>query len=130
MSRSLGYNREQVDIFFNKLEKLIEQFNLSPNRVFNMDETGLSIVQSKTAEIIALKGKRQIGAITSTQRGSLVIAVLCMSAGDMFIPQMLIFPRKNSSKILKKGAPPETLSLFIHQNGSKLIFLRNGSVIL
>ena len=39
-----------------------------------------------------------------------------MSAGGVFIPPMLIFPRKNSSEILKKGAPPETLFAF-HPSG-------------
>ena len=53
------FSHSGVDKFFNELEKLMEQLNFSPNRVFNVDETGLCILQSKTAEIVALKGKKR-----------------------------------------------------------------------
>lgn len=66
----------------------------------------LSIVQSKMSSVIACKGKRQIGAITSAERGSLITVITCMSAGGTFIPPMLIFPRKNMNENLMKGAPP------------------------
>ena len=45
-----------------------------------------------------------MGAITSAEQGSLVTIICCMSAGGTFIPPMMIFPRKNMTNILIKGA--------------------------
>jgi len=37
----------------------------SPSLIFNVDETGLTGVQKKQPKILALKRKRQIGALTA-----------------------------------------------------------------
>lgn len=52
-----------------------EKKNFSADRTFNVNETGFSIVQSKQPKVIAVKGKRQIGILTSAERDCLVIAV-------------------------------------------------------
>lgn len=70
-----------------------------------MDETGFSIVQSKFPKIIARRGKKQIRALTSAERGSLVTIATCMSPAGIFVPPMMIFPRKNMTQVLMKGAP-------------------------
>jgi len=36
-----------------------------PSFIFNVDETGLTVVQNNQPKILALKGKRQIGALTA-----------------------------------------------------------------
>jgi len=43
---SLGtcFKNENVDKFFKILEKVLEMHNFIPDRVFNVDETGLTIV--------------------------------------------------------------------------------------
>ncbi|KAJ8943806.1 hypothetical protein NQ318_020878, partial [Aromia moschata] len=84
--------------------------------VYNVDESGLSIVQSRCPEVVSLRGKRQVGAITSAERGSLITIVMCMNAAGDFVPPMIIFPRKNASDQLKKGAPPGSLFAF-HPSG-------------
>jgi len=43
--------------------------------IFNADQTGLAVVQKKQPKILALKGKRQIDALTAAERCSLIIAV-------------------------------------------------------
>ncbi|KAK9679096.1 DDE superfamily endonuclease [Popillia japonica] len=63
-----------------------------------------------------MRGKRQVGALTSAERGSLVTLVLCMNAAGNFVPPMFIFPRKKSSELLKKGAPAGSLFAF-HPSG-------------
>ena len=105
-ARALGFSKESVGKFFDILEQEFEKHSYPADRIFNVDESGLSIVQSKIPKIIGLKGKRQIGALTSAERGSLVTVIVCMSAGGTFIPPMLIFPRVNWSDSLMKGAPP------------------------
>ncbi|XP_069671659.1 uncharacterized protein [Periplaneta americana] len=48
--------------------------------------------------------------MTSAERGSLITIVLCMSAGGTYVPAMFIFPRKNFSPLLMKGAPPGSIA--------------------
>ncbi|CAH2102825.1 unnamed protein product [Euphydryas editha] len=85
-------------------------------RIFNVDESGLSIVQSKIPKIIARKGKKQIGAMTSAERGSLITIVICMSPAGIFVPPMIIFPRKNMSNALMRGAPVGSIGR-VHPSG-------------
>ena len=67
------------------------------------------MVQKKQPEILALKGKRQIGALTAAERGCLVTVVVCMSASGIFVPPLIIFPWKNAGHLFTRGAPPGTI---------------------
>ncbi|KAJ4440331.1 hypothetical protein ANN_08470 [Periplaneta americana] len=71
-SRANGFNREAINKFFDMLEAEYDKHSYPADRVYNVDETGLTVVQSKIPHVIGLKGKRQVGAITSAERGSLV----------------------------------------------------------
>ncbi|CAI6356150.1 unnamed protein product [Macrosiphum euphorbiae] len=109
-ARALGFTKEKVNKFFDILEAEFEKHNYPPDRVYNVDETGLTVVQSKVSEVIGLRGKRQISSLTSAERGSLITVVAAMSAGGTFIPPLMIFPRKNMSQQLMKGAPAGAIS--------------------
>ncbi|GBP43090.1 hypothetical protein EVAR_96352_1 [Eumeta japonica] len=113
-ARVQGFNRFAVKTFFDILGAELQKRHYPPDRIFNVDETGLTIVQSKIPEVI---GKRQEAnrALTSAERGSLMTVVCCMSASGIHIPPMMIFPRKNFTDILMKGAPPGAIGKFIHQ---------------
>lgn len=109
VARVKGFNRESVGKFFDLYEEALEAHNYPPSRIFNVDETGLTVVQSKLPKILALKGKRQIGSMTSAERGSLITIVVSMSPSGIFIPPLMIFPRKNFNHLLARGAPPESI---------------------
>lgn len=115
-ARALGFNAENASRFFDNLKQEYNKYNFPPHRIFNVDETGLSIVQSKVPTVIGQKGKRQVAAITSAERESLVTFIACMSAGGQFLPPMLIYPRKNRNDQLIRGAPPGTI-YDVHPSG-------------
>nr|CAI5849891.1 unnamed protein product [Callosobruchus analis] len=48
-----SYARERMNQFYDNLETIQSTTSFPPSRIFNVDETGLSIVQSKTAKVIA-----------------------------------------------------------------------------
>jgi hypothetical protein len=66
----------------------------NPARLYNCDETGITVVQHKHTKILGLKGKRQISSLQSAERGSLVTDVTYISPTGHFIPPLLVFPRK------------------------------------
>lgn len=67
-----------------------------PERIWNLDETGLTTVQNPK-KIISPKGVKQIGKATSAERGQLVTLIACINAIGNHIPTMLIFPRVERS---------------------------------
>jgi len=108
MSRIIGFRRSEINRFFDNLTKVMAS-GVDPGRIFNVDETGLSTVQKQKEPILSPKGHKQVGRATSAEKGVTITAVCCISATGVFIPPMLIFPRKNFAQRLLRGAPPGTI---------------------
>jgi len=109
-ARIKGFNQEAVNSFFDIYETEMEKIKYSPYRVYNVDETGITVVQHKQSKIISIKGKKQVETLTSLERGKLIIVVTCMNACGNFVPPMIIFPRKNLAQDLMDGAPPGSIA--------------------
>lgn len=115
-ARAYGFNEEAVKQFFTLLKEVYDKYHFSPDRIYNVDETGISVVPKSSPKVIAKKGKRQVGGKTVAERGETVTAEICMSAGGMFMPPMLIFPRVKVNEKLLEGAPPGAWAEF-HKTG-------------
>lgn len=109
LNRVKGFNRENVFSFYDLLEKIVDDNALQASDIFNVDETAISTVQKKAQKVVSLKGKRQVGAVTSGERGINTTAVCCASAAGQFIPPMLIFKRVRQCPQLADGAPAGSL---------------------
>ena len=70
-----------------------------------MDESGISVVQKRCQKIIGLKGKHQIGVVSSAERGINTTVVCCFNAAGMYVLPIIIFKRKRLPPELKDGAP-------------------------
>lgn len=93
-ARAMGFNKVALSKFNSLLNEVIAKHKLTPDKIFNSDETGVSVNPKSQSKVIALKGKRQVGCITSAERGETVTAEVCMSASGLYMPPMLIFPIK------------------------------------
>jgi hypothetical protein len=53
-ARANGFTPENVLKFFDIYEALLEKIQFSPHRLYNSDETGLSVVQHKVCRVVSL----------------------------------------------------------------------------
>lgn len=84
----------KVDLFFQFLEKALFETNgvrvVPPANACNVGEPGYTICQ-KPQHIIAKNGRKNVGVLTSAERGKNVTVVCCVSANGMYVPPMFNF---------------------------------------
>lgn len=108
VQRASGFNRSKVNRFYEVLEGTLftdGKRTIPPENIFNVDESGYTIVQ-KPHKVLAKSGKKNVGQITSGERGKNITTVCCVSAAGQYVPPMFIFPRKNMNPRLMDNAPP------------------------
>jgi DDE superfamily endonuclease len=105
MSRLTGFNRVQVNKFFDLLHNELETKKYSPKQIFNVDETGITTVQVP-GKILACKGAKQVGRVVSGERGCTTTVVCAMSANGFYVPPVFLFKRKNMNDRLLRNCPP------------------------
>lgn len=116
LARAKGFNRVAVGKFYDLLESIYEKHNISPSDIYNVDETGILTVPNKPSKVLALRGKKQVGCLSSAERGVLVTVETCMNAAGNFVPPMFVFPRKRNNPMLMDDAPPGS-SAYFHESG-------------
>lgn len=104
INRILGFNKTELNNFYNNLRTVLDKYQFLPSRIFNVDETGISTVQ-KPPSIIGPKGQKQVGSATSLERGRNITLCFAMSATGVFIAPMFIFPGVRASTGIKRGGP-------------------------
>lgn len=108
LSRATSFNKTNVQDFFEKYRTLLEKYKFNPSRIWNVDETGVMAVQ-KPKKIVAARGKKQVGAITSAERGTLVTLACAINAAGNFIPPMFVFPRMRYTELFLRGGPEDSI---------------------
>lgn len=114
VARAMGFNKVSVSKFFSLLIELQDKYKFGPTKIFNVDETGITTVPKKKSKVLSLKGKKQVGLISSAERGQLSTAVLCVSASGIYVPPLVIFPRVRMKAELLDGAPPGIIARSFH----------------
>ncbi|XP_041982716.1 uncharacterized protein LOC121735820 [Aricia agestis] len=104
LSRATSFNRNNVEPFFNHLATVLDRYKFEPQDIYNMDETGVTTVH-KPDRIVTRKGMRQVGALTSGERGTLVTITVAVNAIGNAIPVMFVFPRVNYKPHFVRDGP-------------------------
>lgn len=115
LSRATSFNKTNVGTFFSNLTNIFQKFHFSPHMIFNADETGCSTV-SAPPKIIATRGSKQVGQVTSAERGTLVTTLFFINAAGGTIPPVFIFPRVNFKSHMLNNGPFGALGL-AHASG-------------
>lgn len=94
LARATAFNRTTTNEFFDNLSTAMRKHNFAPQNIYNVDETGVTTVQTPN-HIVAQKGKKEVGALTSQERGTLVTCAIAINGTGNSIPPIFVFPRKN-----------------------------------
>lgn len=107
-ARAMGFNRQAVEAFFKILIETVDKYKITADKIYNVDETGMTTVAKSLGKVVATKGRKQVGSLSSAERGQLFTVEICMSATGVFMPPMFIFPRQRLKPELMDGAPPNS----------------------
>jgi len=102
VGRAIGFNEPVV----RKAE--LDKHHYTADRLYNMDESGLTVVH-KPRKVLAQRGDKQVGKITSGEKGETTTVVCAVSASGIYVPPMLVFKRKRMSELLMKDSPPGSI---------------------
>lgn len=108
LQRATNFNKINVSLFFDKLASVRDKHGFAAAQIWNLDETGVTTVQ-KVSKVIATKGTKQVGGITSSERGVLVTVCDAVNAIGNCIPPIFLFPRKKFHDHFIRDAPPGSI---------------------
>jgi hypothetical protein len=69
-----------------------------PGDVFNMDETGVKTTAEKPPKVVSTRGKKQVGVISSGEKGHLTTVICCCSASYRFFFTLLYIWQKKKDQ--------------------------------
>lgn len=104
LSRATSFDKTDVNLFFENLKTVHLRLNLSPGDIWNVDETGLTTVQVPN-RVIARRGIKNLGKMTSAERGTLVTVAVAISALGNMVPPFFVFPLVHYKDHYIRGGP-------------------------
>ena len=115
MVRAVGFNRPVVMKFCEIYKEELSKDTFSADRLRNADESGLTVVHTP-GRIVAKIRDKQVGRITSGERGETVTIICAMNGAGNYVPPMMIFKRRRLIQLLLRGSPPGTVGA-VSDNG-------------
>lgn len=91
--RAKALNRTQVTGFFKVLKDVVDEFQILPSNIYNMDEKGVQLGVGKRVLALVDRDQKNIHQIESGDR-ELVTVIEAVSADGYFLPPSVIFKGK------------------------------------
>ncbi|KAF2885294.1 hypothetical protein ILUMI_20882 [Ignelater luminosus] len=105
---------EKLDDSFEQAQNRFDTHHLAVDKGYNCDETGVAVNAKEFSKIKAKCGRRQVGALSSGNRGKTLTIEIYFTAAGNYVPPMLIFPQSlpsiSRAKRAKKATPPPSSS--------------------
>ena len=92
IARAVGLDQPQVDKFFELLGNIIQECNISPEQICNIDESSVTVEQI-VGKMLAKKSKHQVGAITSQENSNTVDAQPIISCA-IVVEYVILLPKR------------------------------------
>ena len=72
----MGFNRNQLDNYFDNLESIMRKYGFPLNCIYNIDETGVQTVPNILPKHVALTRKREVAKSVAAEQGQTVTVVV------------------------------------------------------
>jgi hypothetical protein len=115
VAQAVGFNKVAVSTFF-LLAKVNDEYHLTPDKIYNVDETGITVNLKDQSKILVLKGRHRVGVLSSAKKGETATVKMCFSTSGAFMPPKLIFLRKRMQKEFQLNLPPGAWAE-VHETG-------------
>jgi hypothetical protein len=103
-ARAQRANPVIIKDYFDKLRKVLQEHSLTPDRIWNMDETGF-VLEPGLQKVVAKKGSRQVHHIACGNSHDHISVWPTICAAGMSIPPLFIYKGKRVIPGLLDGAP-------------------------
>ena len=104
-ARAEGLSAEVVSRFFEMYTELVQDNNLTPDRIFNLDETGLA-TDARAEKVFVSKTDRN-AYLRAATCGKVTYSVLfCASASGVFMPPFTVYKGLHLYESWTNGGPP------------------------
>ncbi|KAJ8950799.1 hypothetical protein NQ314_007785 [Rhamnusium bicolor] len=113
LASATGFNKRSVSDFFENYISVVMKYKLKPEKIFNVDETGVQTVL-KPVKIVSTKGKKQVSLAASAEKGELTTVVGIINAVGFAVPLVYIFPRIHHPDEYLINAPTSSIALGNH----------------
>lgn len=90
-----------VNRFYEDLETVLKKYSFEPHMIWNIDETGCRTV-TNPPKVVAVRGSKQVGQVTSAERGNLITMLVFINASRGTILPEFVFPRVHYKNIMLK----------------------------
>lgn len=85
LNRITAFNVIEVNLFFSQLETLQTKYNFPSHRIYNIDETGISTVQTNSILAPKVLKHKVLEKTTSGERGVKTTVVCAVSANGTYV---------------------------------------------
>ena len=110
MARATSFTKKNIEEFQRNLKELLEKFKFIGERIFNLDETGVTTTV-QAPHVVAQTGVKQVGQVVSAERGQLLTMCAIISASGNTLPPVFVFPRARMHAELMLNSPEGSIGL-------------------